>query len=383
MKIEERWKNHKTPRENLVKQIIIRRQPETKDHSDNPIVNYPSPQVNKVDLPMANHGKTWAAFRKAAASVSAWLDRELNDRLDAWNKSRNGLAPTRESVEKDLLGGRTPSGADGAKSYLMLYRSSTYPALTRLCDEGHIRRKHLMAPYVNSIALNITQSLTATKTQGESPGMSGDESLDQSYNRHAALEECEKSPFWKHLDLLRQDSPKYQHVATRIREMFKQNKPQEPKEHMVLFAMHPVSCLITTMLLLNDFPDLRIRYIHASMPFQANGSNHSRQAMIEALDDHDHHQVFILTYDLGSVGLNLQQANHLIQLEEASNHADATQAPARVHRRGQIRKTHLECLHDPRNIGEKSTVDKNKNRGAMSRLDFSEYTDPQSSQESG
>lgn len=383
--IEARWKQHKEPRHALVKQIIIRREPDTKDHSGNPIVPFSIPRVDTIDLPMANEGETWEAFRRTAASVAAWLERELNQRLDAWNNHQSGPAPTRESVEKDLLGGRTCANADGAVAYSILYRSTTYPALTRLCEESHLHYTDLMASSVNTLASEVSQYLVPDNPRSESPSKSNEQPPSKSYSRSAALQVFKDSKFWNHIDLLRRDSPKYRHVASRINEMMDQNKKQEEdkKEHMVLFCLHPVSCLITTMLLLKDFPELRIRYIHASMPFQTSGSRHSRQAMIEALDDHVHHQVFILTYDLGSVGFNLQQANWLIQLEEANNHADKTQAPARVHRRGQTLETHLECLHDPRNIGEKSAVDKNANQGAMSRLDFSLYTNPQPSQDSG
>ncbi|KAK7990389.1 hypothetical protein PG990_014669 [Apiospora arundinis] len=81
-----------------------------------------------------------------------------------------------------------------------------------------------------------------------------------------------------------------------------------------------------------------------------------------------------MTYQLGSVGSNLQEANWLTMLEEPNTHAHAAQAPARVHRKGQRRETHIEAFRDEVNLAEKYLVRKNTNRDAMDQgLDWSMY----------
>lgn len=337
------------------KQIIIRRAQTTLDHSGNTIVPFTAPEVDVFAAPMDTEGETWNALCRLVASVDSWLRQQLQDKLVQYNEDPKGAKPTKESVEMDLLRGRAPADATGAVGYTVISRSATFPTLTRLWLAKQITVGQLMAPSINSIAENITKELASK------------------YDRRSALRLFEDSPFWKYRHILRDESPKYKRLHARIKEMLLQ-----PEEHMIIFALHPVSCLITMMLLLRDFPKLQVTYMHAKVPFQAKQANegHSRQAMLEGLESRDDHQALIMTYDLGSVGLNLQEANWLTMLEEPNTHADMVQAPARVHRKGQKRATHLEALRNEINLAEKYLVRKNANRGVMDEgLDWSIYVE--------
>lgn len=351
------WQRHRPIRQKLVKQIVVRRVQTTLDHSRNPIVPFAPPQVQNVPCPMANQGRTWLVFCRVAVSVQTWLRDELRERLGQYKRDPKGTKPTKESVEMELLHGRVRADSKGAECYTIISRSSTFPALTRLWSTNHITTEQLMATTINKLADTITKELAST-----------------GYDRRAALPLFKETPFWDNRCLLRAESPKYQHLYARIKEMLARPVP----EHMVIFALHPVSCLVTMMLLLEDFPPLRVMYMHASVPFHATQSSdeHSRHAMVEALQSREHPKVLIMTYDIGSVGFNLQDANWLTMLEQPKTHADKAQAPARVHRKGQQRETHIEALRDDRNLAEKYLIRKDANRGAWEEgVDWSMYGD--------
>ncbi|KAK8071890.1 hypothetical protein PG996_005238 [Apiospora saccharicola] len=298
------WNEHSALRDKVVKQIIVRRDQKTTDHSGNPIVTFTAPDVAHMDTPMATQGETWSTFCRVVAS----------------------------SVEMELLHGRARANAKGSECYSVIARSATFPTIARLWFTRGLTTDQLMAPTVNELA---------------------------SKDRHAALELLEDSPFWEHRRLLRAESPKYRRLHGRIKEMLALEEP----EHMIIFALYPVTCLITLLLL------------RETSPGSAHGKDgYSRQATLDALESREHPQVVLMTYQLGSVGFNLQEANWLTMLEEPNTHAHATQAPARVHRKGQRRETHIEAFRDEVNLAEKYLVRKNTNRDAMDQgLDWSMY----------
>ncbi|KAK8070324.1 hypothetical protein PG994_006940 [Apiospora phragmitis] len=215
-----RWKRHRLLWKSLVEQIIIRRTPETRDHSGRAIVRYDPPVVQTYPRPMPNHGDTWTAFRALAASVQSWLQRELKARLAQHQLDGKGTQPTKASVEEELLWGTAPAGAKGAKCYNVISRASMFPALALLWQRGRIDAVHLKADYINRLAKAATTILASTD-----------------YARGAARHVFEESPFWADRDLLRRDSPKYHRLHNRVKEMVAYKH-----EHMIVFALHPASC---------------------------------------------------------------------------------------------------------------------------------------------
>ncbi|KAK7937580.1 uncharacterized protein PG986_014448 [Apiospora aurea] len=238
------------------------------------------------------------------------------------------LRPTRLSQYRSDWKGVLPTRDE---CYSVIARSATFPTIARLWFTGGLTTDQLMAPTVNELASKVTMELTLAN-----------------YDRHAALELLEDSPFWEHRRLLRAESPKYHRLHGRIKEMMALEEP----EHLIIFALYPVTCLVTLLILLRDFPWLRITFMHAYMPYQGRHGKdgYSRQATLDALESREHPQVVLMTYHLGSVGFNLQEANWLTMLEEPNTHAHAAQAPARVHRKGQRRATHIEAFWDEVNL---------------------------------
>ncbi|RYO82756.1 hypothetical protein DL764_009560 [Monosporascus ibericus] len=349
-----RWERHGPLRRKVVQQIIVRRTAETLDHSGKPIVDFPPPNVKDRLCSMASKGSTWDAFRRTTASVQSWINDEYRARSQQYQKERRGTEPTKAAIEMELLRGHAKADAKGAECYGIICRAATFPTLTALWQDAKITAEQLMARNINELASAITTHLAASK-----------------YDNATVRSLFARSPLWKYRDKLKTESPKYQRLRHRITDMLGRGD-----EHIVVFALHPVSCYVTMMLLIEDFPDIQVMYIHASVPFNATreGDYHSRYAMVNELNSRHRPKVLITSYSISSVGLNLQAANWLTMLEEPNDPADKAQAPARVHRYGMGRGSDIEALRDERNLAEKYLIYKNNNRKVMENgMDWSMY----------
>ncbi|KAK8064556.1 hypothetical protein PG994_007194 [Apiospora phragmitis] len=347
---------------------MIHRDQDSTDQYGNPIVSMSPPKIENVACPMATEGETWTAICGVASYVQSWVTTQLQKKLDAWERrppNRRGPLPTKESITTELLSGRASTQDMGVECYAAILRSCGYPPLTKIWYEMKITSEQLKATTTNKLSSQITKLLTPSD-----------------YRRDAALLECKKCPFWKHREVLRAGAPKYRYLHDRITEMM---RTTDPKEHMLVYALNPVTCLITLMLLLEDFSELRMMYIHAEVPCKPPETNkkYCRAAFIEALESHDHHQVFISSYEILSFGCNLQECNNFIGMEEPSSFESKMQAACRVHRLGQTLPTRIEFLQDRMNASEESRVIKNEGRGMLNAgLDLSKYVEAQGSKQS-
>lgn len=149
------------------------------------------------------------------------------------------------SVTTELMNGRAPANDHGVECYMALTRAVGYPRLVKLCHEKKIASDQVKASFVNILASTVIKILTP-----------------YDYQRHAAKFEVKRSVFGKYTKLRRRGSPKYEYLSGRMKEMVQTG----PREHRLIHTLNPVTCLVTPMLLLQDFPELRMVYHHAWVP---------------------------------------------------------------------------------------------------------------------
>ena len=83
-----------------------------------------------------------------------------------------------------------------------------------------------------------------------------------------------------------------------------------------------------------------------------DGSTSNRHKLFNQFKKSTSHNVLLLSSNVGSVGLNLQQANHVVLMEPWWNSVNGLQAEARCHRIGQTQSVHVWRLYMKKSIEE-------------------------------
>lgn len=134
-----------------------------------------------------------------------------------------------------------------------------------------------------------------------------------------------------------------------------------PGEKVLIFSIFTKALHLVSQMLETYCPDTQVGMIHGGIPLA------SRQESIQAMKDGEL-DILLLSYKVGSRGLNLTRASHVICLEEWWTPDVPAQAIARCHRAGQTRPVYAYHLVTKDSIEERCVAICQKKRSLQEHI---------------
>ncbi|KAI1404492.1 hypothetical protein F4819DRAFT_504252 [Hypoxylon fuscum] len=341
-------------------------------------------QLDMVDGPVHD------AFKTLVSSVKTWIDDYYSQQVKEWrdqgghdanesdesgesSESSEADKPNKASIQSALLD-RNITGGQVPRAYQVLARSSCFPAVAKLYQDGKIEYRYLLTQYTQDLGQKIT---LAFETGDATPGRSAPRRPpNRTQIESAVLGVLQESGFWQHIDELVNSSPKFAALCRHIDEMHALRGVGDRKvgavgdnddkriQHMLVFSDTNVSAFLTFMCLFNKY---RMRfnwiYVHAALGVEQRAAQ--LQRVQEPCRPSTPNKIVISTFGLAGKGYNLQRANRVILTEIPNSLEVQRQATGRVDRQGQTLTPILVQLYDGRNLAEVVRHRRNANRGNL------------------
>ncbi|KAI0888345.1 uncharacterized protein GGS22DRAFT_198120 [Annulohypoxylon maeteangense] len=334
-------------------------------------------------------GSVREAQKALAESVRSWVGQIYNQRVREWDEGgRMGTEPDRKTVQENVLScaiNNTP-GLKINRAYEIILRSSCFPAIAELIRSEQITYEQILTSAVREISEEITKAFG-----GPAPG-------SRPQNADAIDREVrdiiQKSPFYAHRNLLRNNSPKLAQVCRYIEHILSLQEhdwtaasgfpdPGTPDDgskvrHCLIFTETQLSSFLLFMLLYRRFAKrVEWHYIHAGLSGAQRGE--IVQRMQEPCRVTDKTKILISTFSLLGTGHNIQRANYCIITEMPRSLDIQNQAKGRIDRTGQVQEPNSVQLYDTRNLAETVRYNRSMNRarlvgdGGVDGIDLSNF----------
>ncbi|KAK8024598.1 hypothetical protein PG993_012664 [Apiospora rasikravindrae] len=280
--------------------------------------------------------------------ISQWMHRVYEEEVAEWRRHGGEGAyprPARAKAQQGLLA----DGVDGKKvkterqreAYYLSTRAVTFPLLAYFPNSDNDRATRRLCRFYEAkkpLADLASQFTKAT--------------LDPKRTLATIRDMLNQSPFMRHRDAMRENSPKFQElvklvrdqlVNTRLAKIPENRQPDKgPADesyvrHMVVFAEWPVNAYLTALYLQADLiNDVEVILIHQALK-ERTPRDHCRKDAFEYFDapctPRSKNKVLVGTYTLISTMHNFQRASSAVLLD-VTNVVERDQARCRIYRRG-------------------------------------------------
>lgn len=272
--------------------------------------------------------------------LTSWMEKSLQEKVSQWKSGdQSKRKPTIEMIHQDFLQSEEQrqdlDNDTKNRAYFVLRRALVFPEVARVWRHGEIKPSFFKQHGLKVIFTKISQALCA----------------GESYENIENL--LRGSPWWDLRENLLASSPKIEFTMNYMETQLTRHRDKsavtsfgedfENVQHLVIFAELSLDAFLAFLVLYPKYHDMfDIMLLHPGVPTSATKRNpkHCRRFFRRWMSPPYYMpiarpKVLITSYEIGSVGLNLQRANHVIQLTEPRNPRIREQAIGHIWRLGQ------------------------------------------------
>ncbi|KAI0191996.1 hypothetical protein EV127DRAFT_492138 [Xylaria flabelliformis] len=310
-------------------------------------------------------------FGSLISHVKMLVDQEYDISLSQWiGRNREGDKPVKRAIAQKRLEFMSdrPRGRAGSLVPQLILRSSTFPAVAQLVHDKSVKYEAILGQNVLATATKISRIL--------------EPKTFDSKTKMAALDALKSSIWYRHRDLLYEQSPKIKEVERQINTLIDisskdaddpslMNQGPPPSDgtnirHLLLYADYPLSAFLMLMILFTRFLDSNIVFLYAHSGVDIAARKRYIDYMQEDCQKGDPVKVLISTMNIIGHGFNLFRVNNVVITEVSRSWDRQNRAFGRVDRRGQVMQPNLIQLYDTLNLVEEVRRIRNENREQLS-----------------